>query len=160
MGWSVGFDTRWNRDIGYGVPAVCDHPEHDAAIDRGLSYVCGGEPYGGEHGCGLFFCGEHLMHGYGEHVRQQCERCAAGKPPFTPKPDTAEWLEWKLTDESWGGWRLQRPEAAERACAALAAAERGAERLVPAPGASSHPLPDQPEREQGEGEQQAHSKDQ
>ena len=44
MGWSIGFDTRWNRDIGYGVPAYCDHPGCNKEIDRGLSHVCGGEP--------------------------------------------------------------------------------------------------------------------
>jgi hypothetical protein len=59
MGWSIGWDGTWKRDIGYGVPAYCDHPECSAEIDRGLSYVCGGDPYGGEHGCGLFFCGKH-----------------------------------------------------------------------------------------------------
>lgn len=26
MGWSLGFDSNWNRWIGYGVPAYCDHP--------------------------------------------------------------------------------------------------------------------------------------
>jgi len=52
MGWSIGFDSRWNRDIGYGVPAYCDHPKCNEEIDRGLAYVCCGEqPYGGEHGC-------------------------------------------------------------------------------------------------------------
>lgn len=42
MGWSIGFDSNWNRDIGYGVPAFCDHPGCTAEIDRGLAYVCGG----------------------------------------------------------------------------------------------------------------------
>lgn len=39
MGWSVGFDENWQRDIGYGVPAYCDHPQCKAEIDRGLDYV-------------------------------------------------------------------------------------------------------------------------
>lgn len=108
MSWAVGFDSRWNRDIGYGVPATCDRPMCGADIDRGIAYVCGGEPYGGEHGCGLFFCGEHLLLG---GPRQQCEQCAAGKPPFEAAPDTREWIEWKLTDESWGPWRDQNPVA-------------------------------------------------
>lgn len=86
MGWQVGYDGNWKRDIGYGVPAICDRPGCGADIDRGLGYVCGGEPYGGEHGCGLFFCGEHLWVG-GE--RQQCERCIDGEPPFEATPDTA-----------------------------------------------------------------------
>jgi hypothetical protein len=108
MGWAVGFDSKWKRDIGYGVPATCDFPGCGAAIDRGLAYVCGGEPYGGEHGCGLYFCGEHMWVG-GE--RQQCERCSEGKPPFEPTPDTAKWIAWKLTDSSWERWRDENPEA-------------------------------------------------
>ena len=44
MGWSIGFDRRWNRDIGYGVPATCDQPGCGADIDRGLAFVCGGDP--------------------------------------------------------------------------------------------------------------------
>ena len=50
MGWSIGYDSNWDRDIGYGVPAYCDHPDCNEEIDRGLSYVCGGEPYGGDRG--------------------------------------------------------------------------------------------------------------
>lgn len=108
MGWQVGFDSKWNRDIGYGVPATCDFPGCGADIDRGLAYVCGGEPRGGEQGCGLYFCEGHLWVG-GE--RQQCERCAEGEPPFEASPDTAEWIAWKLTDDSWGPWRDEHPEA-------------------------------------------------
>lgn len=26
MSWVIGFDSNWNRDIGYGVLAFCDHP--------------------------------------------------------------------------------------------------------------------------------------
>ena len=40
MGWAIGYDGRWERDIGYGVPAVCDHPDCNVRIDRGLDYVC------------------------------------------------------------------------------------------------------------------------
>jgi hypothetical protein len=111
MGWSIGFDSRWNRDIGYGVPARCDYPGCAADIDRGLAYVCGGEPYGGEDGCGLYFCGEHLLLVAGGSHRQQCERCIAGQPPFEATPDTREWIEWKLTDESWEAWRDENPQA-------------------------------------------------
>ena len=98
MSWAVGFDRNWNRDIGYGVPATCDFPGCGAGIDRGLAFVCGGEPYGGEDGCGLYFCGGHMLLG---SLRQQCERCEKGQPPFEATPDTREWIEWKLTDESW-----------------------------------------------------------
>lgn len=108
MGWSVGFDEHWQRDIGYGVPAICDYPGCNARIDRGLSYVCGEEPYGGDRGCGLYFCGKHLL----THVRlpQLCERCSMRKKPFTPKPDLQEWIQHKLTHESWADWRHEHPE--------------------------------------------------
>jgi hypothetical protein len=43
MGWSLGYDTTWNRDIGYGVPAYCDHPDCHKKIHRGIAYVCGEE---------------------------------------------------------------------------------------------------------------------
>lgn len=101
MGWAIGFDTRWNRDIGYGVPAYCDHPRCSVAIDRGLSYVCGGEPYGGEKGCGLYFCGAHLA------GLQQCSRCRNFRRPFDAKPDHPEWIHHKLTDASWAEWRAE-----------------------------------------------------
>lgn len=101
MSWSIGYDENWKRDIGYGVPAYCDHPECQQEINRGLSYVCGGEPYGGEHGCGLYFCGEHLLMG----EAQQCERCYDNKQPFDPKPDHPRWTHHKMTDESWQAWR-------------------------------------------------------
>jgi hypothetical protein len=107
MGWAVGYDSNHKRDIGYGVPSLCDHPDCNAEIDRGLSYVCGGDVYGGEYGCGLFFCGKH-RHYYGEaDLPAQCERCGAGADPFEPKPDTEEWNNWKLTDPSWAEWRAE-----------------------------------------------------
>ena len=129
MGWQVGFDSTWNRDIGYGVPATCDRPDCGEAIDRGLGYVCGSEPYGGEHGCGLYFCGAHLVSGRTASAsslhaddRWLCERCLVGKASFDPTPDTAEWAHWKLTDESWAEWRRQNPGETER-IKALAGAE-------------------------------------
>ncbi len=108
MSWAVGFDLHWNRDIGYGVPATCDSPSCGVAIDRGLGYVCGGEPYGGKHGCGLFFCDEHLLLG---GPSQRCQRCVNGRPSYDPTPDTDEWINWKLTDESWSTWRDENPDA-------------------------------------------------
>ncbi len=105
MSWAVGYDTRWKRDIGYGVPALCDHPRCHGKIDRGLSYVCGGEPYGGDHGCGLYFCIPHL-----DGVHQLCPRCRNRKEPFKPKPDVEQWLHHKATDPSWQEWRDEQPE--------------------------------------------------
>lgn len=109
MGWSIGYDNTWERDIGYGVPAHCDHPGCRHVIDRGLSYVCGGEPYGGEHGCGLYFCYRHLYY-VDKHEHQVCERCRDGKKAFNAKPDHKKWIRWKLKHESWAKWRKENPD--------------------------------------------------
>ena len=101
MGWSVGYDGRWERWIGYGVPSICDQPGCEAEIDRGLGYVCGSEPYGGEHGCGLFFCSRHG----GDDL---CDRCLAGEDPHEPTPDTEEWIEHQRTDPTWAAWRKEQ----------------------------------------------------
>lgn len=118
MSGAIGYDEDWNRDVGYGVPAICDHPGCNKEIDRGLSYVCGGEPYGGQLGCGLYFCEQHLESA--EYVTgtesttftaMVCQRCADCDEPFTPKPDVPKWNQWKLTDQSWQRWRDENPEA-------------------------------------------------
>jgi len=113
MGWSIGFDAKWDRDIGYGVPAECDYPDCKEEIDRGLSYVCGSDPYGGEFGCGLYFCGIHLEfvkpRGSSDSI-QLCSRCKRHRHPFKPKPDVSEWINHKLTDESWSTWRAENVE--------------------------------------------------
>lgn len=123
MGWAVGYDSQWSRDVGYGVPAICDYPGCGKAIDRGLGYVCGGEPYGGEHGCGLFFCWDaHLEYDErGDQAIQLCPACRENKKPYTPTPDTDEWVDWKLTHESWAQWRSENTAEVERM-----AARRGA----------------------------------
>jgi hypothetical protein len=83
MGWEIGYDHTWDRDIGYGVPAECDHPDCKEQIDRGLAYICGGEPYGGELGCGLFFCAAHLFY-------------AEKSPEYAQSPPSAEEMrEWE-----------------------------------------------------------------
>ena len=107
MSWAIGFDSKWNRDIGYGVPCKCDYPGCEEEIDRGLSYVCGGKPYGGDYGCGLYFCSKHG----GGHF---CERCINEEEPFKPKEDVKEWIMWKLTDESWENWRKENIEFVEK----------------------------------------------
>lgn len=114
MGWSVGYDELWKRWIGYGVPAYCDHPGCMKEIDRGLAHVCcGQQPYGGEEGCGLFFCFEH-HDGDGK-----CERCAPlGEEdcsnPFEPSPEHPDWINHLLTDESWEEWRQENPDEVTR----------------------------------------------
>lgn len=115
MGWAVGYDPNWNRDVGYGVPSLCDHPDCGEEIDRGLLYVCGGDIYGGEHGCGLFFCSAHLGYLIDDHGHiegpQRCERCLEDEDvsPFEPKSDVAEWINHKLTHDSWQRWRDENP---------------------------------------------------
>lgn len=109
MGWSIGYDTNWSRDIGYGVPAYCDHPQCWAEIDRGLSYVCGNEPYGGDKGCGLYFCGHHQL-----GPKQLCPRCGRGRGPYPAKPDHPDWIRHKATDPSWEEWRQEEAAKAGR----------------------------------------------
>lgn len=108
MSWAVGFDEKWQRDIGYGVPSICDFPHCAAAIDRGLSYVCCGEqPYGGDYGCGLYFCEKH--HPYFKHNHGgMCFRCFRNLSPFVPKPDLDSWTKHKMTDPSWAEYRKRK----------------------------------------------------
>ena len=58
MSWARGINAE-GREVGYAIAGNCDHPECDAEIDRGLSYICGSQINGGEHGCGKFFCESH-----------------------------------------------------------------------------------------------------
>ena len=59
MGWAHGINAE-GREVGYGVQATCDQEGCTAEIDRGLSFACGGMHDGGEHGCGKYFCVDHL----------------------------------------------------------------------------------------------------
>jgi hypothetical protein len=119
MGWEIGYDEKWKRDIGYGVPAYCDHPDCNEEIDRGLANVCCGQaPYGGDYGCGLYFCSAHrqyhVSYGFKDEGACGCERCAKGAEPFTAKPDVPEWINHKLTHESWQPWRDANPDEVAR----------------------------------------------
>jgi len=110
MGWSIGYDGKWKRDIGYGVPAYCDHPGCKAEIDRGLAFVCGGEPHGGDYGCGLFVCVEH-QHSNKKYGPQLCQHCAdRRRKELKPAQEHPDWVNHKLTDESWQQWRDAHPE--------------------------------------------------
>lgn len=105
MSWAIGYDEQWKRDIGYFVVAWCDFPGCTVVIDRGLSYVCCGEqPYGGDDGCGLYFCDKHHSYSLRGHWGA-CSRCHNYRAPFQPKPEHPRWLEWKDTDPSWAEWR-------------------------------------------------------
>jgi len=108
MGWAIGYEKHWERDIGYGVPSICDYPHCSEKIDRGLAYVCcNEEPYGGEEGCGLYFCAKH------SDYEGKCVRCQNNDKPFKPKPDTKEWVNHKNTHPSWEDWRKEADQAGE-----------------------------------------------
>jgi hypothetical protein len=64
---------------------------------------------------------EHLNYDFGDEKSDDfdedalrdcklCERCIVYGESFEAKPDTTEWIEWKLTDESWEDWRNANPE--------------------------------------------------
>lgn len=108
MYWAIGYDEHWNRDVGFDVPGVCDHPDCNNAINRGMDHVCGSEPYGGDSNCGLYFCKDHLEMKkpiLGEEPVATCAQCAAGKTPYKPSNDTEEWIHYKQTSNYWAGWR-------------------------------------------------------
>jgi len=105
MGYSVYYDSTWKRFSGYGVPAICDHPNCNEEINRGLGYICVGEEE--DEPCGLFFCDEHTS------LDNQCENCKYLDESFVPKPETKEWIEHMLTDDSWESWRNNNPGEVE-----------------------------------------------
>lgn len=114
MGYAC-YDGKDGRDQGYGVPAICDHPDCNNEIDRGIGYACGGDPH---ETCGLFFCAEHLSYRVENEgtpqetwTRAMCERCHdEDAQPFDPKPDTQEWIDHKMIDPSWDLWRSKNPD--------------------------------------------------
>lgn len=82
MGWSYGINPdrpEGDQGIGYSVVAKCDKPDCAAEIDRGVSYACGGEHFGGEYGCGGYFCPDHLKYEFDDKDNmspQLCFECA------------------------------------------------------------------------------------
>lgn len=104
MGWAVGYDGNTRRFVGYGVPAICEHPDCTEEIDRGLACCCGDMHF---DGCGRYFCGKHLYwNGQSEDgPNWSCERCKLDQEPFPLKPDTEEWITHQMTDPSWAQWR-------------------------------------------------------
>lgn len=123
MGYAVyQVGQRWG---GYGVPAICEYPTCNEEIDRGMAYACGGEPFS-EWGCDRYFCSKHTSYECVSdkkcdhenncdcEFREICERCAKGESPFPYKPETKEWLEHLLNDESWEEWRKKNPDEVEK----------------------------------------------
>lgn len=78
MGWSYCGTDQYGRDIGYSIEATCDHEGCTKDIDRGLAFVCGGMHGGDDHGCGKYFCYEHLYMVTVDEYRtvQLCAKCA------------------------------------------------------------------------------------
>lgn len=75
MGWAGPMPNAQGRMVGYAVVASCDQYGCNTTIDRGLAYCCGGMHDGGDHGCGRYFCGQHIFMGIGL-PEQMCESCA------------------------------------------------------------------------------------
>lgn len=76
MGWGYGV-LNDGREVGYSVPAECEQPGCGAPIDRGLSYLCGSmHGQDDQHGCGRYFCEEHLFHMFADCVTNaMCGEC-------------------------------------------------------------------------------------
>ena len=136
MGYQVyRVGERWG---GYGVPAVCDHPDCNEEIDRGMSHACGSEPFS-EYGCDRYFCEKHIDAYYVDHsgeITEECEeytrkcddndddcvcgmvqlcvKCGDSLPPFPYKPEHPDWIKHLLTDESWEEWRKENPDKVKK----------------------------------------------
>lgn len=99
MGWSIGWSRKHKRWIGYGVPCICEHPECNASIDRGMDYLC--------PKCRLAFCGEHGGSG------GKCPNCEDKGEIYPVKPESTEWLKHLRSDDSWAGWRASAKNMAQ-----------------------------------------------
>lgn len=77
MGYAYYEITRNGETIeaGYSVPTVCEEDGCEENIDRGLAHLCGETPGGDEHGCGGYYCGNHLHMAPGPGMRDLCHRC-------------------------------------------------------------------------------------
>lgn len=67
------------RDIGYMVPATCDHEGCNQDINRGLSFACGGLHGEDEYGCDKYYCSEHLNNVLedGGQIYHICDDCTS-----------------------------------------------------------------------------------
>lgn len=81
MGWADCGDDEYGRPIGYAFEGWCDQPGCSTLIDRGLAYCCGDMHDGGEHGCGKYFCYEHLSY------MQLCPECQEEYDKEHPEED-------------------------------------------------------------------------
>lgn len=129
MSWSIGYCSNHKRDIGYGVPAPCDHPGCNVIIDRGMSYLCC-ENIHHSVSCGGYFCAEHRdNYVYADEVPDMDDEelealgldgseaeeddddgVIACRHRIEPRKEAVEWLEFMLSNESWQKWRELNPE--------------------------------------------------
>lgn len=77
MGYARYEITRNGKKIeaGYDVETVCEENGCKEKIDRGLAHLCGETPGGDEHGCGGYYCGQHLFMTVDPNVSDLCTRC-------------------------------------------------------------------------------------
>ena len=64
-------------EAGYDVTTTCEKTGCRASIDRGLAHLCGETPGGDEHGCGGYYCGQHLYMSGSDRVGDLCGECIA-----------------------------------------------------------------------------------
>ena len=103
MGWMHCGEDSKGRDIGYGVSAVCDHPDCSKPIDRGLGHACGGM-HGDQEGCEKYYSDEHLTHHLANHLTgsiyggRVCGQCHADfveeNGPICPECDGEGTVGW------------------------------------------------------------------
>lgn len=77
---------------GYAVEAICEETGCEEKIDRGLGHLCGKNPGGDEHGCGSYYCGQHLTYG------NQCQRCGEAATKANTWTNAATGEEFDLRD--------------------------------------------------------------
>jgi hypothetical protein len=91
MGYAHYEITRNGEKIeaGYSVETVCEETGCKEKIDRGLAYLCGETPGGDEHGCGGYFCGQHLLGSPVPEASGLCQSCSDRWDAEDPDPEEA-----------------------------------------------------------------------
>lgn len=119
MGWGDCGDDSQGRPIGYNFSAVCDHPECDEKIDRGLAYVCG-DMHGEDcYSCEKYYCYAHrnVTVLVGDDVYAVCGECEEG---FKDKDSGVKWDEfegaWHPEEQKPCGCRDHCPEDCKGEC--------------------------------------------
>jgi len=100
MGWgNCGIDSQ-GRMIGYSFTAICDHPDCEKVIDRGLAYVCGDMHGEDIYSCEKYYCDDHrrvyVEDNESDICYLVCDDCEEGFK------DVHSGMEW---DDMEGCWR-------------------------------------------------------